>query len=181
MKNDILNEISDGLMNISSSLSERIQVSSDLIINMKENLESLESSLVETKNYIKVLKENVEEDNNIFFVGVTSQENNKKLEEQYSLKTEIEEHIKDMEESIKSEEDRKKYMLEIADSLHIYSRKLLDLPDEEKKESSSEKIAKKPGLLEEIILCQRFAKIDHERCYIELSKVIEEIEKWEEN
>jgi len=176
MNKEEINEIRDGLIEIKDYLKEKVEISNELNINMKQNLESLQSSLMEIKKYIDVLSENIEDDNNIFYVGAGNQENKNKLKEQNKIKSEIEERIKEIEESIKAEEDRKKFLLNIADSLHIYINKLNSF-----NEKNNYIESKKTELLKNLYLCQKFSKIDHERCYIELSKVIEEVEKWEES
>lgn len=176
MNKEQLNDVKNGLIEIKDSLKEKVDVSNDLIINMRQNLESLQSSLTEVNKYIDLLRENIKDENNIFFVGAGNQENKNKLNEQNKIKSEIEEKIKEIEETIFVENERKDYLIGIADSLHIYSDKLNDSDEENTDEDS-----KKNKLLNMLYLCQRFSKIDHERCYIELSKVIEEVEKWEEN
>lgn len=178
MSNEKLDEIKNGLSEINQSINEKVQISNDLIINMKQNLESLQSSLVETNKYIEVLNENIEDDNNIFFLGAGNQENKNKLKEQNKIKFEIEEKIKEIEDTISMEDDKKNFLVSIYDSIHIYNDKISALNNCENEDINLGN--NKSKLLDMLILCQKFSKIDHERCYIELSKVIEEVEKWEE-
>lgn len=193
IKNE-LNDIIENLAAINNSLHERIKNISYARINMKENLESLQSSLTETENYIKVLKQDLDDNSNLFFLGVATQENNKKLERQIELKNEIEKNICEIEESINNIEDRNDFMQEIVDLINNSMDKLkvilddsenCDVDDNEEIEANSDeseiKFDKKQNLLEKLLVCQKFSKIDHERCYIELSKIIEEIKEWEEN
>lgn len=193
IKNE-LNDIIENLAAINNSLHERIKNISYARINMKENLESLQSSLTETENYIKVLKQDLDDNSNLFFLGVATQENNKKLERQIELKNEIEKNICEIEESINNIEDRNDFMQEIVDLINNSMDKLkvilddsenCDVDDNEEIEANSNKseikFDKKQNLLEKLLVCQKFSKIDHERCYIELSKIIEEIKEWEEN
>lgn len=171
MNNEQLNEVKNGLCVISDSLKEKVQISNELIINMKQNLESLQSSLIEVNKFIEVLNENVKDDNNIFFVGSGKQDNKNKLKEQNKIKSDLEDRIKEIEETILQEDNKIKYFISIADSINDYNNKLENIQNNDRKEK----------LLNSLHLCQNFSKIDHERCYIELSKVIEEVEGWEEN
>lgn len=41
---------------------------------MKENLDSLQMSMTEIDEYIDILKKNIKDEDNIFFLGVASQE-----------------------------------------------------------------------------------------------------------
>ena len=45
----------------------------------------------------------------------------------------------------------------------------------------NEKISRETSILENLKKCQKLSKIDRERGYIEIGKIIEEVEKWEKN
>lgn len=170
-KEKTLQKISDGLSSIEEQLKKRISSYSDANINMKENLESLQASVQEIDKYIGIIKKDIEDEDNIFFLGMGSQENQRKLENQEKNKDDLENHIKDLKETIVVEEEKRKFLEDISSEIFEYDNMI--------KNFIGEKNDKKINILEKLKVCQKLSKIDHERCYIEIGKIIEEVEKWE--
>lgn len=183
--------IKNGIFDINELLKKRIMSYSDISINMKENLESLQSSSVEIDNYISLLKNDIEDEENIFFVGLANQKNINKLEEQQNLREDLEAHIISLQEAIKSEAEKIDFLENILSKLFEYNEKLSNIIEKEKELPQKEKdlLQKdlnlknkkldKDYLLSKLKMCQKFSMVDYERCYIELGKIIEEMEIWE--
>lgn len=166
-----LQEISEGLTLLEEQLKNRIAVFNEMKINMQENLEYLQDSINESDKYISVLKKNIEDEENIFFLGIGSNKNQRRLEEQENNRNEIIEHITNMKKTIVVEEEKRKFIEEVSLKIIEYNKMINNV--------INEKTINKKLILEKLKACQKLSKIDRERCYIEIGKIIEEVEKWE--
>lgn len=167
----ILQEISKGLTSLEEQLKNRIAVFYEMKINMQENLEYLQDSIAEVDKYISELKKNIEDEENIFFLGIGSNKNQRRLEEQENNRNEIIEHIKNMKKTIVVEEEKNKFIEDVSLRIIEYNKMINKL--------INQKTDKNKSILEQLRACQKLSKIDHERCFIEIGKIIEEVEKWE--
>ncbi len=173
MKRDlILKQITDGLESLDNQIRKYIAIYSDKNDDMRENLNSMQDSIVCIDNYINIIKKKIEDEENIFFLGVGDNKNQSILEEQEKNKADIIDNINKLKEMISMEEDKKNFFERISSDLIEYNKMISYLIDD--------KDCKKKSIVDKLKICQKFAKIDHERCYIEIGKVIKEVEQWEE-
>ncbi len=171
--NDVLNYVIKGLSGIDGQLKQRINTYNETNINMKENLDSLLMSMTEIDEYIDILKKDIKDEDNIFFLGVASQEKQHDLENHEKSKSDLNEHITNLKETIKKEDSKRKFLEEISANIEEYNDMIKSL--------INEKNSRETSILENLKKCQKLSKIDRERCYIEIGKIIEEVEKWEKN
>lgn len=172
MKRDIiLKQITDGLESLDKQIREYIDVFSEKNYDMRENLDAMQDSIVSIDNYIAVIKKKIEDEENIFFLGVGDNKKQSILEEQERNRADIIENIKKLEEIISEEEDKKNFFESISSDLIEYNKMINSMIDE--------KDNNKKSIVDKLKICQKFSKIDHERCYIEIGKVIKEVEQWE--
>lgn len=119
--NDVLNYVIKGLSGIDGQLKQRINTYNETNINMKENLDSLQMSMTEIDEYIDILKKNIKDEDNIFFLGVASQEKQHDLENHEKSKSDLNEHITNLKETIKKEDSKRKFLEEISANIEEYN------------------------------------------------------------
>lgn len=170
-KEEKLKKIASGLQEIGNRISLRIDSYNEVNLGAKDELESLQLNLKEIEDYVNQIKGELEEEENIFFLGAGSREKQQSLKSHEREAFELTQRMEELTAVIAADDEKISFMSEVLSKLSSYGKSISSILEDKRE--------KKSAFVEGLEQCRQLARIDPERCYVELDKLRKEVEQWE--